>query len=94
LDDGSTDDTEKVSRRADCVQYIRQANSGLAKARNFQASEGVYIVFLDADDKLLPGSLQSQVEFLEKRPECAFVYGHVRLIGNDGFGALLPHRRA
>jgi glycosyltransferase involved in cell wall biosynthesis len=86
VNDGSTDDTEKVSRRADCVQYIRQANSGLAKARNvgLQASEGVYIVFLDADDRLLSGSLQSQVEFLERRPECAFVYGHVRLIGSDG----------
>jgi glycosyltransferase involved in cell wall biosynthesis len=95
VDDGSTDDTEEVSRRLDCVQYIRQANSGLAKARNvgLQASEGGYIVFLDADDKLLPVSLQSQVEFLERRPECAFVYGHVRLIGSDGSVLSTPEQR-
>jgi hypothetical protein len=33
---------------------------------------------------LAPGAVQSSVELLQSRPECAFVYGHEQAIGPDG----------
>src|SRR5580765_3123297 len=56
VDDGSTDDPARVVVGFPEVQLIRQANRGLASARNtgWHAARGHYVVFLDADDRLLP----------------------------------------
>ena len=86
VDDGSTDDTRLTAESFDQVRYLRQINRGLASARNMglETSNGNYVVFLDADDRLLPNALQDGVEALETRPDCAFAYGHVNLIASDG----------
>jgi glycosyltransferase involved in cell wall biosynthesis len=90
VNDGSTDHTADVVARYQTVGLIQQANRGLAAARNvgFDASRGKYIVFLDADDRLMSDALGSEIACLTTNPECAFVYGHVRLIDTEG--ALLP----
>jgi GT2 family glycosyltransferase len=56
VDDGSTDNTRDKVRCFPEVSYIRQDNSGLAAARNtgLRRSRGDLLVFLDADDRLLP----------------------------------------
>jgi glycosyltransferase involved in cell wall biosynthesis len=86
VDDGSTDNTSQVAATYSGINYLRQANRGVAAARNagLQESQGSFIVFLDADDRLLPGALTTGVASLVEHPECAFVYGHVNLIGADG----------
>lgn len=86
VDDGSTDESSQVTSRYDRVKLIRQPNSGLSAARNagLAASVGDYVVFLDADDRLLPEALQAGVNCLASHPECAFVYGQYRLIAADG----------
>jgi glycosyltransferase involved in cell wall biosynthesis len=74
VDDGSTDDTARVA--AACgTQLIRQPNRGVAAARNagMEAARGEYIVFLDADDELLPNAIESGVAFLENRHQLAGV---------------------
>ena len=55
VDDGSTDDSLEVARRYP-VRIVSQANAGVARARNRGAGEarGEWLVFLDADDVLLP----------------------------------------
>jgi glycosyltransferase involved in cell wall biosynthesis len=77
VDDGSTDDTEAVVKQFSGVQYLQQANAGPSAARNFGLSKstGDYIVFLDADDWLLPGALEKNLSYLLKFPDAAFVYG-------------------
>ena len=62
LDDGSTDDTSQIARTYPRLRYIYQNNSGLAAARNagIRASNGQYIVFLDADAAF--GMLRSRPE--------------------------------
>ncbi len=56
VDDGSTDQTSEVVSRYPGVRCIRQRNRGLPAARNrgIQESQGEFLVFLDADDRLLP----------------------------------------
>jgi glycosyltransferase involved in cell wall biosynthesis len=61
VDDGSTDETGAVAAEHDGVVVVRRPNGGLASARNagISASDGEAVFFLDADDELLPGSLQA-----------------------------------
>lgn len=62
VDDGSTDDTTEVIEALDDprVRLIRQPNGGPAAARNAGArsASASHLVFLDADDTLLPDSLE------------------------------------
>lgn len=86
VDDGSTDNTAEVAARYPRVHYIRQDNQGPSSARNsgLAQSKGEYVVFLDADDRLLPDALKAGLECFEAHPECAFVSGHFRYIAGDG----------
>ena len=97
VDDGSTDDTADVADRYSQVRHhqvncVRQTNQGLAAARNrgLEESGGEYVVFLDADDRLAAGALGVGAESLDSHPDCAFVYGNVRLIDAGGSLLLYP----
>lgn len=86
IDDGSTDSTKDVVSSFPEVRYLHQANQGIAPARNagLLASRGEFLVFLDADDRLLPDALTLGVAELKADPECAFVSGQWELISKDG----------
>jgi glycosyltransferase involved in cell wall biosynthesis len=86
VNDGSTDNTAEVAACYPGLHYIRQNNQGLAAARNTGVlySTGAYLVFLDADDRLLPIALECGVDYLSTHPQCAFVSGHYRRIAADG----------
>lgn len=77
IDDGSTDETEKVSRSFENVKYHFQKNRGLPASRNagFSFSNGGYIVFLDADDWLYPAAIETNLSYLLKDRSLAFVSG-------------------
>jgi len=94
VDDGSTDNSATIAASFDRAHCLRQKNRGLGEARNagLEVSRGDYIVFLDADDRLLPNALQDCVNSLKANPECAFVYGHVKLIGSDGSPLPTPNQ--
>jgi glycosyltransferase involved in cell wall biosynthesis len=96
VDDGSTDDTAKIAASFQRVRCLRRRNGGIAGARNagFGASNGSYVVFLDADDRLLSNALQDGVNSLKANHECAFSYGHVKLIARDGSPLPIPHQIA
>jgi glycosyltransferase involved in cell wall biosynthesis len=86
VDDGSTDNTPEVASRYPGVRCIRQENRGLAGARNtgIRHSRGSFLVFLDADDRLLPDALEVGLKHLKEHPECAFVSGRWKTIAADG----------
>ncbi|ESX58097.1 hypothetical protein X759_36560 [Mesorhizobium sp. LSHC420B00] len=77
VDDGSTDDPSQVVQRYPSVRLIRQDNKGPSAARNFgwKNCRTTHVVFLDADDLLLPHALECGVNFWKRQPHCALVYG-------------------
>ena len=73
-DDGSTDGTAKIAQifasRDPRVRYIRQPNKGASAARNaaFLASHGRWIIYIDADDIMLPGSIRAMMTTARSQP--------------------------
>jgi len=96
VDDGSTDESARVAASYDRVRCLRQRNCGLAAARNagFSASSGTYVLFLDADDRLLPDALATGIATLDANPECGFSYGHILPISADGNRLPVPSQVA
>ncbi|WFU50067.1 glycosyltransferase family 2 protein [Sinorhizobium terangae] len=73
VDDGSTEDIEKVVRSIadDRIRYIRrELNGGAAAARNtgLKYAKGDYVAFQDSDDIWLPGKLEKQLALLCSLP--------------------------
>lgn len=90
VNDGSTDDTEQVIQEStlqwgEKLRYVFQENKGVAHAKNtgIQAARGKYITFLDSDDEFHPTHLRSRKNILEAFPDIEFLYGGVRVIGNQ-----------
>ena len=78
VDDGSTDDTAEVlGRFAGRIRVLRLDGRGVAIARNagLFAAEGEYVLFLDADDLLLPEAVAHLAGHLQARPEVDAAYG-------------------
>src|SRR3712207_3649838 len=75
IDHGATHDTFEVAAQYPEVRCIRQDNQGLSAARNsgIHESKGSCLVFLNAEDRLLPNALKLGVEYLKSHPKCAFV---------------------
>jgi glycosyltransferase involved in cell wall biosynthesis len=72
VDDGSTDDTERVlTPFADRIRYIKQENQGVVAARNrgMQLATTPFIALLDSDDIWLPWKLAVQLRCFELYPE-------------------------
>ncbi len=85
VDDGSTDNTKAVAEKYEEVKYIYQDNKGLSAARNtgIKNSAGDLLVFLDADDWLLPGALKLNLSFFKSHPDVAFVSGGFKSVIMD-----------
>ena len=76
VNDGSTDKSAEIVRGIEDshVTLIDQVNGGPSKARNtgIRHAKGEWILFLDADDELLPGALRHFEALKLKHPECVF----------------------
>lgn len=85
VDDGSTDNTKAVTEQYNQVKYFYQDNKGLSAARNtgIKNCSGDLLVFLDADDWLLPGALKTNLAFFKSHPDVAFVSGGFKSVYMD-----------
>lgn len=84
VDDGSPDNTVEVATQHG-VRCIRQENKGASEARNagFRASHGEYIVFIDADDRLTPRSIEAHLQCFAEHPEAGFVVGGIDILRGE-----------
>jgi glycosyltransferase involved in cell wall biosynthesis len=86
VDDGSPDDLAAIVARYPDVRYVSQENRGLAEARNtgLRQCRGELVVFLDADDRLLPAAVETGVRLLNGDCSLGFAAGHSRFVTSDG----------
>jgi len=71
VDDGSNDNTEKLSKIPG-IKYIKQKHTGIpGQARNMgvKASSGEYLAFLDSDDIYKEEKLLKQISFFKENSE-------------------------
>ena len=79
VDDGSTDATAEVcAGLGEGIRYVRVDNGGVSRARNIGAkmANGRWLLFLDADDRLVPHAAEWLVERAE-RTAAGVAYGMV-----------------
>jgi hypothetical protein len=99
VDDGSSDDSLVVARAyGDRIRLVVKDNGGQASALNAGASatDGELVVFLDADDVLLPDFVAAAVDAFRAHPDAVKVVFRAEVI--DAAGAATgrvepsPHR--
>lgn len=79
VDDGSTDTSyaiaEEYAHKDTRIRLYQQENGGPSKARNTGArnAKGDWILFLDADDELLPGALKRFYYLTYNHPEATLI---------------------
>lgn len=89
VDDGSTDETREILQqltiRYPYLKTARKINGGPSSARNLglRLCSGELVSFLDADDVLLPGKIEGQINFLEEHPDVGLVYGDYMVVAED-----------
>jgi glycosyltransferase involved in cell wall biosynthesis len=77
IDDGSTDRSPALLEQwRDAATIILRGNRGGNPTRNelLQQASGEWVQFLDADDYLLPGKVQTQMELLAANPAVRMFY--------------------
>ena len=87
VDDGSTDDTEKVLQPyLSQIRYVKQTNQGVAAARNhgIAIARANLVAFLDADDYFIEGKLAAQAEMLLKRPDLGIIHSGWQRVDSEG----------
>lgn len=78
VDDGSTDNSGALCDRYAAtkgIKVIHKKNGGLSSARNagIDAAAGDYLMFLDSDDYLRPGSIQLLSEIIRQDGDVDFI---------------------
>jgi len=78
VDDGSVDATAQICAKIPGIRYVRRENGGLAAARNtgIRETTSEWLLFLDADDVLMPAALEALSRTAEKS-QAGVVYGFV-----------------
>lgn len=86
VDDGSPEDLRDVVAGWPTVRLLERPRAGVSAARNagLDACRGEYVLFLDADDHLLPGALRAGLQCLSGHPSAGYAFGRYRFIREDG----------
>lgn len=96
VDDGSTDSSPLICDRYSSTdprfRTVHKKNGGVGSARNagINLAKGEYIVFVDADDALLPEALERMME--EVAGEDLVIGGYTSFIGGIPGSEVLPAR--
>ena len=100
VDDGSPDSAPQLcdrwAARDPRVRVIHRANGGLSAARNtgLDAARGRYVMFVDSDDALAPGTQEAALAAISAAPDCDMAEFPVSFVGGRRDGELLSPAEA
>lgn len=99
INDGSTDDTAEVAAALRDAgwrfEYRHQQNAGVSAVRNRGVREAAHewLIFLDADDELLPGALRGFRSALAEEPGARLIIaGHESVLPDGSVRRVCPPR--
>jgi glycosyltransferase involved in cell wall biosynthesis len=86
VDDGSTDDIEKVLADYPEVTLVKKPNGGPSTARNLgiRQAKGDIIMMLDSDDEWFPSKIEAHLKVWEREPTSAFVFDTAQRVRPNG----------
>jgi glycosyltransferase involved in cell wall biosynthesis len=88
VDPGSTDGSRDLiqSYSGQIAHIVFEPDRGAADGLNkgFSLATGEVFGFLNADDLLMPGSLQRIADVFRERPECDMAFGNGHIIDREG----------
>lgn len=86
VDDGSMIPAESLLEQGAGITIVRTENRGVSAARNlgFRKSSGEFLIFLDSDDRLMPGAIDAHLRALEDHPGAGLSFGPTKIIDHDG----------
>lgn len=90
--DGSRELIQGYSQRISRIVFEPDCGAADGLNKGFSFATGEILGFLNADDILMPGSLQTVAGFFQQHPECDIVFGNGHII--DGEGKKVKHIKA
>lgn len=88
IDGGSTDNSLNVIKKhsGSLVWWISEPDKGQSDAINkgFGRAKGEYFLWLNADDLMLPGALETAKSHLQKNPSCGWLAGNTVYFDESG----------
>jgi glycosyltransferase involved in cell wall biosynthesis len=77
MDAGSSDDTAKVVAHFPHASFFQEPDKGMTDGINkgFRKAQGEWVMWLNADDIMRPGTLKAVKEFANSHPEADVIYG-------------------
>jgi glycosyltransferase involved in cell wall biosynthesis len=96
VDGGSDDETLEIAAAAPGLRVVSAPGTSIYEALNRGISEtcAQAIVFLNADDILLPGAIEAWRDALERAPECGIVRGRATFVKIGAAGERVAWTRA
>lgn len=99
VNDGSTDDTEKIilnykkqfEKKGYKYIYLKQKNAGQDVALNngLKYFTGDYLMWPDADDILAASNIEEKVIYLEKNKKCGLVYCNTDIVESENLNKVV-----
>ncbi len=86
IDGMSTDDTAERVSNYPHAKWIQEPDGGMSEAINkgFIRARGVWVMWLNADDRLLPGALRAIKDFADNHKDADIIYGCWNFMNADG----------
>lgn len=86
MDGGSTDDSAAIVARFPHARWLQEPDAGMSDAINkgFERARGEWAMWLNSDDRLVPGALAEVLRFAGEHPGADVVYGAIDFIDESG----------
>ncbi len=86
FDGGSTDETLSILKEYPHLDWVSEPDKGMSDAINkgFLKATGDWVMWLNTDDRLLPGALEKVARFAEAHPDADVIYGGWNFVNEKG----------